>query len=340
MDNLCHTLVGAALAEAGLRKKSALATATLLIGANIPDVDGILYWLNRPVEALGFRRGWTHGVLAMAVWPFVLAGLMLAWDRWVRLRRHPEREPAAPRVLLWLALVAVLTHPLLDLCNTYGVRLLMPFSAHWFHGDTLFIVDPWMWLALGLGWLISRELRRRGSPRPGWPARWALGIAVAYVAAMAVSNLAARAIVRSAAAAEAGPPAGALMVSPRPLDPFRRDVVIRRDTVYELGSFDWLHRPHYRPEGPLVERYTGVDAPAVRAAAAATDQGRIFLAWARFPVYEVLRSGEGWEVLLADARYTLSGRARFGAVAIRVPRAVSSPPTSPPPPPHPPQESP
>ena len=140
MDNLCHTLVGAALAEAGLRKKTPLATATLLIGVNVADVDGILYWLNRPVEALGFRRGWTHGVLADAVWPFVLAGLMLAWDRWVRRRGHLDRPPADPRALVWLALLAVLTHPLLDLCNTYGVRLLMPFSGHWFHGDTLFII--------------------------------------------------------------------------------------------------------------------------------------------------------------------------------------------------------
>ena len=335
MDNLCHTLVGAALAEAGLRKRTPLATATLLVAANIPDVDGILYWMNRPVEALGFRRGWTHGVLAMAVWPFVLTALMLAWDRWVRRRAHLERAPAVPRALLLLSLVGVLTHPLLDLCNTYGVRLLMPFSGHWFHGDTLFIVDPWMWLAIGLGWLVACELRRRGTPRPERPARWALGLATVYVATMAASNLAARAIVRSAALAEPGPAAGRLMVAPRPLDPFRRDVVIRRDTVYELGSFDWLHRPHYRREGPLIERYTGVNAPAARAAAAATWQGRTFLGWARFPVYEVLRAGDGWEVLLADARYTLSGRARFGAVAIRVPRTVSSPSPSPPP-----QESP
>jgi inner membrane protein len=336
MDNLCHTLVGAALAETGLRKRTPLATATLLVAANIPDVDGILYWLNRPVEALGFRRGWTHGVLAMLVWPFVLTGLMLAWDRWVRRRGRSGREPAVPRALLVLSLLGVLTHPLLDLCNTYGVRLLMPFSGHWFHGDTLFIVDPWMWLALGLGWLVSRELRRRGNGRPERPARWALGLAAAYVVAMAASNLAARAIVRGAALAEAGPPPGRLMVSPLPLDPFRRSVVIQRDTVYEMGSFDWLHRPHYRREGPLIARYIGVDAPAARTAAATTDQGRIFLGWARFPVYEVLRSGDGWEVLLADARYTLSGRARFGAVAIRVPRTVSSPAEAP----NPPQESP
>ena len=324
MDNLCHTLVGAALAEAGLRRRTPLATATLLVAANIPDVDGVLYWLDRPVDALGFRRGWTHGILAMAVWPFVLTGLMLAWDRWVRRRAHPEREPAVPRALLLLALVGVLTHPLLDLCNTYGVRLLMPFSGHWFHGDTLFIADPWMWLALGLGYLGARELRRRGAARPAWPARLALGLAVAYIGLMAASNLAARGIVRRAALAEGGN-VGALLVSPLPLDPFHRAVVIARDGAYEMGSFDWLHAPHYRREGPLVQRFTGVDAPAVRAAAAATRTGRIFLDWARFPVWEVVRTPAGYEVLLADARYTLSGRARFGAVAISVPREISSP---------------
>ena len=326
MDNLCHTLVGAALAEAGLRKKTPLATATLLIGANIADVDGILYWLNRPVEALGFRRGWTHGLLADAVWPFVLAGLMLAWDRWVRRRGHPERPPADPRALVWLGLLAVLTHPLLDLCNTYGVRLLMPFSGHWFHGDTLFIVDPWMWLALGVGWFVAMQLRRRGRTHPEWPARAALALATTYTLAMAASNLVARGIVRRAAVAEGGAPAGALMVSPQPLDPFTRAVVIDRGAALELGSFDWLRRPPYRREGPLVQRFTGVDAPAARAAAAADWRGRTFLGWARFPVYEVLRQPAGYEVLLADARYTLSGRARFGAVAIFVPRTISSPP--------------
>ncbi len=327
MDNLCHTLVGAALGEAGLRKRTPLAMAALLIGANIPDVDGILYWLNRPIEALGFRRGWTHGVLAWFVWPFVLTGLLLAWDRWGRRRRHPDRPPAVPRALLLLSLIAVLTHPLLDLLNTYGIRLLMPFSSHWFHGDTLFIADPWMWLLLGVGWLVARELRRRGVAGHERVARAAIAAAAVYVAAMAASNVVARGIVRRAAVAEAGPPVGALMVSPLPLDPFRRSVVIRRDSLYELGSFDWLARPHY-VRARVIPRVTGLDVPAARAAAAGTPAGRIFLDWARFPVFEVVRSGAGYEVLLADARYTLSGRARFGAVAIPVPGTVSSSPAA------------
>jgi inner membrane protein len=334
MDNICHTLVGAALAEAGLRKKSPLGTATLLVGANLPDVDGILYWLNRPVEALGFRRGWTHGVLAVAIWPFVLAGIMLAWDRWVRRRRHPERPPVSPRGLLLLGFLSVLTHPLLDLCNTYGVRLLMPFSRRWFYGDTLFIVDPWMWLALALGWLVSWGLRRRGAIRPQRPALAALATVAAYVLVMAGSNLVARGIVRRAALAEGGS-AGRMMVAPAPADPFRRQVVIARDGGYEIGTFRWLPRARYRRSGALVPEFSGVDDAGARAAAAATPRGRTFLAWARFPVYDVLRSGDGYEVLLADARYTLSGRARFGAVAIPLPGAISSPPSS-----HPLQESP
>ena len=72
MDNLCHTLVGAALAQSGLKRRTPLATATLLVAANLPDADVIsLAWGS--TTGLGFRRGWTHGVLALSLWTFVLA---------------------------------------------------------------------------------------------------------------------------------------------------------------------------------------------------------------------------------------------------------------------------
>ena len=40
MDNLAHTLAGLALAEAGLKRRTALGAATHVIGANLPDADG------------------------------------------------------------------------------------------------------------------------------------------------------------------------------------------------------------------------------------------------------------------------------------------------------------
>ena len=61
----------------------------------------------------------------------------------------PGAAPAKAGPLFLLALVGTLSHPFLDWLNTYGVRLLMPFSARWFYGDALFIVDPFLWMVLG-----------------------------------------------------------------------------------------------------------------------------------------------------------------------------------------------
>lgn len=165
MDPVAHTLVGATLAETGLKRATPLATATLLIGANLPDVDALAGLMGRDAS-LAFRRGWTHGVLAMAVLPAVLAGVMVLWDRRVRRRRHPDAAPARAGPLLGLAYLGVLTHPFLDWLNTYGVRLLMPFDDRWFYGDALFIVDPWMWLLMAAPVVLARSRGRLGIA--GW----------------------------------------------------------------------------------------------------------------------------------------------------------------------------
>ncbi len=330
MDNLCHTLAGAALAEAGLKRRTRLGIATLVIGANLPDVD-ILSYAWGPVTALGFRRGWTHGALALALWPLVLAGLMLAWDRLVRLRRRPDAEPADPRGLVLLSAVAVLSHPLLDLLNTYGVRLLMPFSDRWFYGDTLFIVDPWVWAALLAGIVFARRAGRIGAPAPHGPARRSLALVAGYIGVMAVVGVLSRSVVRRDAAAMGFAPR-AVMAGPAPLNPLARASVMALDAGYVLGRVDWFTAesedgtrvwfggPSYRGEADAIARQW--DLPAVRAAAA-TDLGRTYLRWARFP-YAVLGPYDACPVLhvcLRDARYF--GQS-WAEVAIPVTVAVSS----------------
>ncbi len=39
MDNLTHSLVGAVLGQMGLKKKTGLAMPTLIIAADLPDID-------------------------------------------------------------------------------------------------------------------------------------------------------------------------------------------------------------------------------------------------------------------------------------------------------------
>jgi inner membrane protein len=147
MDPITHTLTGAALSRAGLHRTTPLATATLVLAANIPDLDILAYEAGE-YAGLALRRGWSHGPVGLLILPLVLVAAMAGWDRWVRRRRDPGEPPVSSRALLPLAFMGALTHPLLDWLNTYGVRLLMPFDRRWFYGDALFIIDPWLWLLL------------------------------------------------------------------------------------------------------------------------------------------------------------------------------------------------
>ena len=149
MDPIAHSLAGATLAQTGLKKFTPLATACLIISANLPDIDGIANFLGRDT-ALNYRRGITHGILAMILLPALLTGIFMVFDRWIRLKRHRQKKPIRPLAILTLSYLGVLSHPFLDWLNTYGVRLLMPFDGRWFYGDTLFIIDPWMWLLMSI----------------------------------------------------------------------------------------------------------------------------------------------------------------------------------------------
>ncbi len=304
MDNICHTLAGAALGYAGLKRRTPLAMATLVIGANLPDVDVLVFLTSVPPVA--FRRGWTHGVLALGLWPLVLTVIVVAWDRFVRRRRHPERPRAVPSAIYVLAAAAVLSHPLLDLLNTYGIRLLMPFSGHWFYGDTLFIVDPWLWLVLGAGVSVSAHAARRGAVRPWRGARVTLAIAVVYVGAMLGARVAGERVVRAEWARGGRGAPWQVMVSPVPVNPFTRTVVVETRTGYTQGTLAWRPRPRVTFEAvPLPRR---ADHPAA-AAARQTPAFRAFLVWSRFPFYRLEAVPGGTRVTLGDVRF---GASRIG----------------------------
>jgi inner membrane protein len=162
MDNLTHSLVGAALAEAGPRDRHVLATPTLILAANVPDVDVVSYLVADEFAALAWRRGITHGVPALILWPFVVAAAMLAWDRLVRRRRDRAAAPARFGPLLALSALGAVTHPALDWLNTYGMRWWLPFDGSWSHGDSVFIIDPWLWLVLGGVVFLARSRTPRG----------------------------------------------------------------------------------------------------------------------------------------------------------------------------------
>jgi inner membrane protein len=327
IDPVCHTLVGAALARSGLRRRTALGTATLLIGANLPDVD-VLAYLDGPAADLAFRRGWTHGVPALAVLPFLLTAGIVLFDRLVRrLGRAVLPSAVVPREVLLLAVISLVSHPILDTLNTYGVRWLMPFRGDWFYGDTLFIVDPWLWLVLGLG-VVAGGAPRGGGHQPAGrrAARMALAVCGLYVVMMGLLGVAARGIARRELNALGGPPVERIMVAPRPLTPFVRQIVAQQGERYRVGSFRWLRTPHVEAASMRSYPRPRLDDPMLLAARSET-LGRRFLGWARFPIVQVEPNpGGGSLVHLIDLRYADRADAGFGSITVPVllPAAASA----------------
>jgi inner membrane protein len=169
-----------ALAAAGLRRAAPRATAALLIGVNAPDVD-VFSGAFGSYAPIAFRRGWTHGVLALVLWPVVITIGLKLFERYVRRRRDPSAPSVRAGSLLAVAAIGVATHPALDWLNNYGVRWLMPFDGRWFYGDAVFIIDPWVWLLLGGAALVTYSRSRLAR------LRWAAFFALASI--LIVANL-------------------------------------------------------------------------------------------------------------------------------------------------------
>jgi inner membrane protein len=294
LDNICHSLVGGALSRAGFDRRTPLATATMIIGANFPDIDVIAVPLGTDI---GWRRGVTHGWPAHIILPFVLTGIMLAWDRWWRRRRNPSLPPAIPREILLLSAISIATHPFMDWLNSYGMRWLMPFKNEWFYGDSLFIVDLFLWITLFLGFFLA------GRRRSARPARIAVSLSAAYIAMMMVVTLVGRnRVARAVGITELT--RRELMVAPVPVNPFSRQVILAEPGRYRIGTWSVSGGITWTDTIPIDD-----DSPAV-AIARRDPELRSFMHWTRFPFFIVNRSADGHTVVrIADARY--AGRDGF-----------------------------
>lgn len=305
MDNLTHSLVGAVLGQAGLKRTTGLAMPALIIGANLPDVDAACFFWLDGVEHLAFRRGITHGPPALVLLPLVLAGILWGWDRW-QTRRGTRPEGRLPVRFGWLyamAFVGCLSHPFFDWLNVYGIRLLEPFSSRWFYGDTLFIIDPWLWaLLIGSVWWSRRREKAGGK----WtrPAIGGIALALVYIAGNLVLTLGSAASF-SVTNKRQTIPGDQLIASPVPFWPHQREMIAGRGNEYFIVPSDTApNRANARPI--IQQRCVWPDTEALRRSNSQLDA---FLFWSRAPFAARAKDGS---VILYDARfYDPRARARF-----------------------------
>jgi inner membrane protein len=283
----------------------------LIISANLPDIDSFVarLWGDETIDA---HRGFTHGLGGLVTMPFLAAAIILLWQR-----LRPSKQGS---VKLWGLLLAcflgTLSHPLLDFATSYGTRLLEPFSHRWFYGDTLFIMDPWIWLMLIIGLEMSWRAERLGK---NWrrPAVWALGATLGYIGLNAAISLRAVALTRPLVERVAKPQL--IEAGEVPLTFWKRRMIWRGDGIGGTGSYDPLQGLNHVQLSPRIIPLNLGD-PRLAAAAKRDRHVRAFLFWSRMPmVYE-----QNSRAFLTDQRFFESGRASSSPFLIPLDNPASS----------------
>ncbi len=298
MDNLTHSLVGALIGQMGLKRRTGLAMPTLIIAANIPDIDAVATLLGGQ-QHLAIRRGLTHGPIAMLVLPLMLWGIMLWFDRWQERRgKRPETRLAVHKGwLLALAYVGCLSHPLFDWFNSYGIRLLEPFSSQWFYGDTLFIIDIWVLAFLATAVWISLRLEKIESARWSYPAWFGFGSVFAYISINWV-------ISGMATVRYDGP--DVMVANPVPLAFWQRELLVRDSGARRIMPHPEIYGvEEYSVEGRWQDMSattlgkTNMSDPRIKLWAKNNADAQAFLFWSRMPVAELYDD----HIVLRDQRF-------------------------------------
>jgi inner membrane protein len=321
LEPLTHFLTGACLARAGFNRKTALATATMTLAAEAPDID-IIGSFKDPVFGFAHHRGFTHSFLGLLLVQAVAVGLIyVIW----RMRGRRIKDPnMLPRwgLLFLFAYLAGLTHILLDFTNNYGVRPFWPFSERWYSWDIVFIVEPLLWVLLIVGLvvpalfsLINDEI---GVRRKGPAGRLAAVVALlGVIAVWGVRDYEHRRAVQALdSRVYQGDDPVRVSAYPNWLNPFRWYGVVETRDFFATMAVD-SSVPDVDPEGRMGIRRKPEETP-VTLAAKRSELGRVYLDWAKYPVVETEQIESGYIVRFRDLRYYDPNQTRRDILGARV----------------------
>jgi inner membrane protein len=291
------------MSRAGFNRRAAYATLTMAVAAEFPDID-TLWGLRGPVDGFQHHRGITHTFVGVPVEAGLIVAAVYALHRF-RMHRASRngldakgtpltQAPVHWCLLYGFALLALLSHLLLDYTNNYGIRPFFPFNPRWYAGSFVFIVDPLIIPLLLLAFimpplfaLIGSEVGARRQPfrGRGWATASLLAI-VSWWSLRAVEHARAVQLASAQSMAVTTPDAAPqfrqalrVLASPNPFNPFRWNTVSDFGGFYQMAEANLLNNS-LTPEQDI--HFKPPRTPAVLAAQA-SQLGRAYMDWSPMP---------------------------------------------------------
>jgi inner membrane protein len=305
MEPVTHFLTGACIGRAGLNRKTGYATMAAVLAAEAADMD-VLWGLRGPVEELKHHRGITHTFVAAPVVAGVVVGLVWVLHRWREARRKPKleaamaRDPGAPIPLrlqqqpvswVWLyatALIAALSHLLLDWTNNYGVRPFYPFNPRWYAGSFMFIAEPVLWVlffvAFAMPWLFGLADREMGARRQKFRGQgWAIFALTGMVALWGWRwSEYQHALVLVDSTQVAADAVKRVALEPYPVTPFKWHAILETANYYQTAEIDT--RTGVIDSDAQINVLFKPPVTAATEAAKRTPLGQVYLDWGTWAV--------------------------------------------------------
>jgi inner membrane protein len=346
MDNLAHTLIGAALGRAVGDRQIRHAALIGTVAGNVPDgaevFTGFFSWTR--ADYLLYHRGITHS-LVVAVLEILVLTLLIGLLGGKRVWRE---DGPAWGMLTAVVTVTLLSHLFLDWQGSYGWRPFLPWSGRWYYLDWVAIADPFFWLLplIALAWGAERHwapllaavtvgvaitcIIVRYVLAGGWVASWVLMLYGALVVAAAVGWVRywfgpigrQRAATLAVLVLAAYTGAQGIVVQFRKAK-IRATAQTRFGADAEWaaltnigGPFTWepiyANRDTVASDDWLLPRH--LDNPLVMRALREKPEGRAMARFARFLTAEA----ESTTVYLWDARYARAVRSGWALVSVRM----------------------
>jgi len=326
LEPITHFLTGACMARAGLNRKTGLATLTLVLAAEGPDIDAVSYF-GGSVTGLQHHRGITHSFVGAPFIAAITVGVVYGIYRLILKSGKQTKLPPNWKLLYGYALLGSLTHILLDFTNNYGVRPFAPFNLKWYSWDINFIVEPIILAALILGLvvpglfsLVTEEIGARKVPFRGRGG--AIFALVSFAVVLLVRDFEHRKAVNGLKAVtyhDLDPIRASAF--PTSINPFVWNGVVETHDFFETTVVD-SNAGELDPQHNATVRYKPEETP-ITLAAKKSRLGRVFLDWAQYPVVEVeyLSGDQGYIVRFLDLRFN---DLRFNSNATRRRRSILS----------------
>jgi inner membrane protein len=191
----------------------------------------------------------------------------------------------------WLyatALIAALSHLLLDWTNNYGLRPFFPFNPRWYAGSFMFIAEPVLWLlfllALVMPWLFGLADREMGARRKEFRGRgWAIFALVGMVLLWGwrwSEHGRAQSLAEKTEIAMA--PVTRMAIEPYPINPFRWHAILETAEFYQTAEIN-SRTGEIDSDSKLDVLFKPPMTPATEAAKQ-TLLGQVYLDWGMWAV--------------------------------------------------------